>query len=150
MLTKAAAARLLEVDPTQVARWVARGMPLTSEKRVREWHAANVRTRRGAVPDDDAGVQEPRNWRERRDKALALTEELNLAERKGELIDRKVVMATWGGLVASFRARMLAIPSKVAPQIAGPGKVQHVEDLIAAAVHEALAEVAGDGLPNAR
>lgn len=76
--------------------------------------------------------------------------ELDLATKRGELLDRAVVLATWGGMVASFRTRMLSIPSKVAPQVAIPGKVQMVEDTIAAAVHEALAEVSGDGLPSAR
>ena len=148
---------MLGVDEAQVRRWVTRGMPLASEKAIRAWHAANVVTRRKPAEmqpkgtgKGDAEPDAPRNWRERKDRALALSEELKLAERRGELIEREVVRATWAGLVASFRARMLAIPSKVAPQIAVPGKVQQAEELLAAAVHEALAEVAGHGLPSPR
>ncbi len=143
---------MLQVDPSQITRWVIRGMPLKSAKAVRDWHAANVTPTKRKPPakppaDDDAGTDTPRNWRERKDRALALSEELKLAERRGELVERDVVKTTWAGLVASFRARMLAIPSKVAPQIAVPGKVPQAVEILAAAVHEALAEVAGDGLP---
>ena len=159
LVKKGDAAKLLGAQPAQVTRWVKRGMPLTSEEAIRAWYAANVVPRRKpaemAATDtnwdqDDDGTAAPRNWRERRDKALALTEELNLAERRGELVDRKVVMATWATLISAFRTRMLAIPSKVAPQVAVPGKAQQAQDMIAAAVHEALAEVSGDGLPSPR
>jgi phage terminase Nu1 subunit (DNA packaging protein) len=169
-LTKAEAAKMLDADPSLITRWVGRGMPLTSEAKVREWHAANVRTRRKqsemgglrAVPisqlaKDEVASYRPLetpvdldglNWRERKDRAQALSEEQKLAERKGELVERSVVLATWSTLVSAFRARMRAIPSKTAPQIAVPGKVKQAVDILEREIDEALAEVAGDGLPS--
>jgi phage terminase Nu1 subunit (DNA packaging protein) len=38
--------------------------------------------------------------------------ELKVAERRGELLDAAEVERTWGGVVRTIRASMLAIPSR--------------------------------------
>jgi hypothetical protein len=127
-------------------------MPLANERDMRAWHAANVTPRRKQAemraPQPTDVDLDSLNWRERKDRAQALSEEQKLKERQGELVERSVVLATWASLVAAFRARMVSLPSKLAPQVAAPGKVRQAEELIETAVHEALAEVAGDGLPD--
>jgi phage terminase Nu1 subunit (DNA packaging protein) len=85
--------------------------------------------------------------KERLDAARAEIAEIDLAERRGEVLPHQKVLAHWQKLIAAFRARMLAIPSKIAGQFAPPGKLQQAEDALTAAIYEALAEVSGDGVP---
>jgi phage terminase Nu1 subunit (DNA packaging protein) len=83
--------------------------------------------------------------KERLEAAKAELAEIELAERRGELLSRSNVIELWQRGISAFRARMLAIPSKIAGQFAPPGKLQQAEEALTQAIHEALAEVAGDG-----
>lgn len=75
--------------------------------------------------------------------------ELELAERRRELLPAGEVRVALERRLGAFRARSLAIPSKAAPLIAPPGKVQQAEEVLTAHIHEALAELAGDGVGGA-
>jgi hypothetical protein len=83
--------------------------------------------------------------KERLDAARAEIAELELAERRGELLPKETVLAGIIKRESAIRARALALPSKLAPQIAPPVKVQQVEDLIRSGVYEFLSEMAGNG-----
>ena len=82
--------------------------------------------------------------KERLDVARAEIAELDLAERRGELLSAEQVGAYQVKRETAARARFLAIPSNVAGQIAPPGKLQKAEAILTTAIHEALAELAGD------
>jgi phage terminase Nu1 subunit (DNA packaging protein) len=71
--------------------------------------------------------------------------EIDLAERRGEMIRGDAAVAAWERQTAAFRSRMLAIPSKIAGQFAPPGKLQQAEEALTTAIYEALAELVGDG-----
>ena len=86
----------------------------------------------------------------RLDVARAEIAELDLAERRGELLRGDVVKYAQQRRESAARARFLAIPSKIAGQFAPPGKLQQAEDAITAAIYEALAELAGDGVDGDR
>jgi phage terminase Nu1 subunit (DNA packaging protein) len=81
--------------------------------------------------------------KDRLDSARAEIAEIDLAERRGEVLATTSVLAIWQKRVLAFRARMLALPSKIAGQFAPPGKLQQAEDSIRAAIYEALNELAG-------
>jgi hypothetical protein len=82
-----------------------------------------------------------------REEANARIADMQARKAAGELLERSEVLAHWQSLVAAFRARMLAIPTKVAPRVATPDKVVACADLIMAEIYEALAEISSDGLP---
>ena len=88
--------------------------------------------------------------RERLEVARAEIAELDLAERRGELLRRDLVLANDQKRISAAKAKFRSIPSAVAGQIAPPGKLQQAEDLIAAAIDQALAELAGDGTDGTR
>jgi phage terminase Nu1 subunit (DNA packaging protein) len=63
------------------------------------------------------------------------------AVRRGELSDLNDISKTWGQALANFRSRMLASPSKLAPQ-ANPDNPNIARDVIAAEHERILTELA--------
>ncbi len=86
--------------------------------------------------------------RARLTKAQADKTELEVKEIRGEVVRMPLVEQHWGGMVASMRARLLALPSKVAAMVATPDKLQQVTDITQTLVYEALSEIAGDAIPD--
>jgi phage terminase Nu1 subunit (DNA packaging protein) len=75
-------------------------------------------------------------------KAQADKTELEVDERKGALIPAERVIEAWEQLVSAFRARVLALPSKLVPRLASLNAVTQIQEVIAAGVREALEELA--------
>lgn len=71
--------------------------------------------------------------------------EMELAERRGELIPRAKLLATLQRTYARLKARLRSIPSKIAGQFAPPGKLQQAEAALMAAIDEALDELSDAG-----
>lgn len=67
---------------------------------------------------------------------------LELAERRGDLLPRADVVVGLERRMTAIRARLLAIPPRLAPRIAPADRVQKVEDEITREVHDALLELA--------
>ena len=77
--------------------------------------------------------------------------EIEVREMRGQLIRRQVVLDTWQALIGSMRSKLLAVPTKAAAQIVEPTRLAEATAVVRAFVNEALAEIAGDGIPpNAR
>lgn len=85
--------------------------------------------------------------RTRLTKAQADKAELEAAELARELVRAEDVKLTWGEMIAAVRAKLLSLPSKLAPQVAPPGRVAEAQALAEAMIYEALSELAGEGLP---
>ncbi|TCZ73044.1 hypothetical protein E0485_21740 [Paenibacillus albiflavus] len=66
---------------------------------------------------------------------------LELEEMRGELHRAEDVQAVMNDMLAAFRQKILAIPTKLAPQIAGNGEVNVVKGMLTSALHEALTEL---------
>jgi len=88
--------------------------------------------------------------KERLDVARAELAEIELAEKRGELHSNGVCQAREEKRIYAARSRFLAMPSKLAGQFAPPAKLQQAEDAIAAAIYEALSELAGDAADTPR
>jgi phage terminase Nu1 subunit (DNA packaging protein) len=151
LTTKSNIARLLGVSRAAVTRWHRRGMPVDSAEAAFAWHAANIRTRRkrreapSTAPLIGPDADPPAcSWRDRLDRANARVRETDLAVRRGELLPSAKVLADWQRLVSMFRARALAIPSRIAVQLS-PGVRERVAELVEREIREALAELSGVG-----
>jgi hypothetical protein len=65
----------------------------------------------------------------------------------GELVRLPIVAIYWQAMVIAMRSKLLAVPTKAAAMIATPETLQDVTDIITRFVHDGLAEIAGDGVP---
>lgn len=84
----------------------------------------------------DLEEERARLAKEQADKAA-----LDNAVRRSELADLAAVAEVWGALLAAFRARMLATPSKLAPTV-NPGNPNLARDAIEHELSAILAELA--------
>jgi phage terminase Nu1 subunit (DNA packaging protein) len=74
-------------------------------------------------------------------KAQADKTELEVKAMNGELIAADEVESLWSGLVASFRARLLALPVRCAHKVMSLKTYQEIESVLRAHVFEALSEL---------
>lgn len=82
-------------------------------------------------------------------KAKADIAEFEARRLEGDLVPAEEVGAALADMVARFRARCLAIPSKAAPMAAAEERPEAVHEIIETFVHEALAELAQTGVESA-
>lgn len=76
------------------------------------------------------------------EKAKREKAEIELAHLKGTMHSANEVENVMNNMLASFRAKMLALPTKVAPSLLGLEEISDIEKLIESQVHEALFELA--------
>lgn len=79
----------------------------------------------------------------RKDKEIADKYALENAQRRSELLPRDEVAAAVTAAFARVRARLLALPAKIAPLVLGLTSLAEIKGKISDAVNEALAELAG-------
>src|SRR6266487_4207469 len=138
-MKQAELAKALNVSQAMVSKHVAMGMPTRSVTEALAWRARFLdprlvrRRRRGQQADP----------RERLDAARAGLAELDLAEHRGELLPADATLMMWQKNIAAFRAKMLAIPSRIACRIAPPGNLAEVEEALTVVIYEALQELSG-------
>jgi phage terminase Nu1 subunit (DNA packaging protein) len=80
--------------------------------------------------------------RARKTRAEADLKELELAQMRGALHHGEDVAAVQNHMVASFRVRMLSIPTTCAGLVQGKADLAEIEAILRRAVHEGLAELA--------
>ncbi|MEB3103072.1 hypothetical protein [Ferviditalea candida] len=91
-----------------------------------------------ATSDDEIDYFKERALHEKvkREKA-----ELELAVMKGELHRSEDVKFVMNDMIAAFRSKVLALPSKLSPQLAGKTEIPVIQDLLNREVQEALTEL---------
>ena len=94
-----------------------------------------------AVGRTDIEPQDTYIERARLLKAQADKTELEVMAMNGELIAADEVESLWSGLVASFRARLLALPVRCAHKVMSLKTYQEIESVLRAHVFEALSEL---------
>jgi len=72
---------------------------------------------------------------------------LELEQQRGKLLPLEMVILAWQGQIANARAKLLALPPKVAAQVLGMESYVELEHTIRDIIYEALDELAGDGVP---
>jgi hypothetical protein len=92
------------------------------------------------------GGQEPADLDPKREHALLLRarrelHELDLGQRRGDLLPREAVIATWQAVIAAARARLLALPTTLAPRLAAAKDLRETESLLRDYVHELLVDL---------
>lgn len=85
--------------------------------------------------------------RTRLTKAQADKTELEVAELRGSMIRSSVAVSYWREMVADMRSKLLALPAKLAAAVAQPERAQEAQERAQSLVHDALAEIAREPLP---
>ena len=73
---------------------------------------------------------------------------LQVAQLRGDLIPREVVLATWQAYSANVRAKLLSLPTKAAHAAIAATELHEIEEVLKAQVYEALGELTSDGIPD--
>jgi phage terminase Nu1 subunit (DNA packaging protein) len=101
---------------------------------------------------DQSGEQpafDGKKERARLTKAQADKEELEVAALRGDLVAADQEAAVWTAYLANVRAKLLAIPHKIAPRVLIVTDLAEAQGLIEGEIHECLKELAeGDGIPD--
>ncbi len=79
--------------------------------------------------------------------AQARKAELEVEQLEKSLIPAQLVEETWVDYVSNVRAKLLGLPSRVAHQVITVDKYAEAELIIKEQVHEALNELAQNGIP---
>ncbi len=96
-----------------------------------------------AVPPPLAPASTPTlvDAKTRREMAMAEKAELDLRSRRGELLEVEVVRKAVFDIMRSVRERLFAIPTRLAPELAGANTPAKVRVLLEGALEEALADL---------
>lgn len=86
--------------------------------------------------------------RARREAALAELAELDLAQRRGELVPADLIQRHWETLAANTRGKLLNLPGRLAASVMGCETLQEAERAAMMLVREALEELAAGGIPH--
>ena len=82
--------------------------------------------------------------RRRKEVALAELRELEVRQRRGELLEAAEVQKQWAHGLASLRDRLLSLPDRLGAVLAGRGEVQ-ARAILRNALEEALRGIHADG-----
>jgi hypothetical protein len=84
--------------------------------------------------------------RRRKLAAEAALAEIEVSKRRGEVVEIEDVANAVGDDYANLRAKLLSLPTKIAPQLVGNDDAADIEDLLQRLVTEALEELVSDGV----
>ena len=151
MIKPAEVARELKADPSQVTRWVKRGMPLTTMAEAVAWHAGAVRPRRRQEAQAEPGTPAapPATMaaqllaaRLEREQSDASTAAIRLAELRGEMIRVELAKRMWRNIAARVKEPLKNLPPRMAPLLAPETDQARIELLLDAEVHRIFVDLA--------
>ncbi len=145
-MPRAAFARLVGISPRAVGNLLAAGT-ITPGADAATWLLAYCQHLRREAARRAAQTPITATAKERLALARADLAEMRAAERRGDLIATADVTDAWSQHIAAARAKLLALPTTIAPRIAPPGKLGEAQEIVRDIVYDALNELAGDGLP---
>jgi len=150
-LSKADLARFYGVSVNTVSQWIAKGCPFLSKGNLsRKWifSSADVtKWREDQIAQQalgDVSSLDIDEARRRKLAAEAALTELDLSHRRGELIEVELIADLVGDEYANVRAKILALPTKLAPLLLGVASLAEARGIIEAGIIEALEELTAD------
>lgn len=142
LVSKRDLSQFFGVSTTTVDTWVMKGCPIKER-------SDNGNIKLMSLPEvarwkifQSGESSELENERTRLTKWQADKTELEVAVLRGELIPSEIVQKVWGGMVMSFRSRVMSIPTKSAHSVLGAINVAEAESVLKKLVNEALEELA--------
>lgn len=136
------------ITPAMISKLSADGMPQISRGkydgvRCMYWYLGKLRrsVRHKATENDDGSDSSITDERKRLLRAQADLAEIELAKANGDLMAVADWEAAASDLVASAKARLMAIPARLAPRVVGEQNQVVVQLAIEKAIREALEEL---------
>lgn len=106
----------LGCQPKVLLEWEAAGMPRLPDGRYEP--GAALRWVKARWLEERRGSHSKRTEaQERKDRAVAALKEMELAQRRGELIPVGLVKSEWGRLTEGFKQVLLGLPWRLAPRL---------------------------------
>ena len=138
--SKQQVAEIFGAAPSTIESWVRKGCPRISKGAPgRQAQYDTVEVYRWLIGGQELDLNQER-------AKLAVEQrkriEMQNEEASGRLIDTAEVHKAWTKYVAACRAKLLAMPTKLAPVMLGVTSPTEAKDLIKKAVYEALDELA--------
>ena len=143
-LNRSETAQKLDVSLTTLDNWRRKGCPHTKTGKQVFFDLNTLKKWLDHCSDRDL------DYTQERAKLTRLQAEkvaLELEQQRGKLLPLKMVILAWQGQVANARAKLLALPPKVASHVLGMESYVEIEHTIRDIIYEALDELAGDGMP---
>ena len=109
-------------------------------------HAKKKTTTRKPPPEQTADVTDYERYTKARadkEEEMARLKKMEADKLSAELLPAAEVEREWRDMIATVRAGMLAVPSRVAPIVVTMDDEKEIEEAITAALHEAMASIAG-------
>jgi phage terminase Nu1 subunit (DNA packaging protein) len=128
--------RIRQLTQNGVFPQVARGKYVLGDAMRSYISHLQEKAREAAVDPKDLQKELTRLRRAQADKT-----ELEVKEYRGELHRAEDVEDVWTEMLSNFRARILAVPTKLAPQILGIEDLKEMQKALKDAVYEALQEL---------
>lgn len=150
-MSKSEIAIFYGVNINTITQWIAKGCPfvqkggpgkkwILSSLEVTQWREEQIT----AAAVGDVSQLDINEARRRKLAAEAAMTELDLAHRRGDLIEIEFIADMVGNDYANMRAKLLALPTKLAPQLVGMDDPVECTALLDKGVTEALEELTAD------
>ena len=150
-LSKADLAKFYGVSLPTISQWVGKGCPFISKGgQGRKWvfsSSAVTTWREDQIAQQalgDVSSLDIDEARRRKLAAEAALTELDLSHRRGELIEVELIADLVGDEYANVRAKILALPTKLAPLLLGVASLAEARGIIESGIIEALEELTAD------
>ena len=134
-----------------VRAWVRRGCPVVQRgAKGKQWqfNTAEVAAWReqeaAAAAVGDTSRMDLDESRRRKEAANAAMAEIDLAKRRGELVEVEHIAEIVGDEYSRLRQRLLGLPVKIAPMLDTAETLQERREIIEDAIVECLAELSAD------
>jgi phage terminase Nu1 subunit (DNA packaging protein) len=149
-------ASICGVDKTAVRAWITQGCPARESYRgkVREWRL-NIgqvlrwkEKRAVEAVQGDTSKLDIDEAKRRKTAAEAALAELELAKQRGELVPLQAIAEIVGDAFANVRARLLSLPSALAPQVVHMTAAES-RAILESAIDDVLGELSNARIPGA-
>ena len=144
-MNRAETSEALQVDLNTIDKWRRRGCPHKKKGRTVEFRLPAVIAwlleRERETTTATTGAIDLEDARKRKTAAEAGLAELALRREMGEVVSIDDIATTVGKEYAACRARLLAIPAKLAPLLMNATKARECRALLERAICEALDEL---------
>lgn len=148
-----AAAAILGRNVTTLKAWFNQGCPVIERGGLsKQWKispAAVVAWREDKIAQEAVGDTSALDYDEARRREMAAKAamlELDLAARRGQLVEVEHIADLVGEEYSNVRARILGLPTRLAPQVLGLETLPEIRELIEQGIAEVLEELTADGI----
>lgn len=136
------------IDPGRAAHWLEARAVAAARSELEAKHAQEVARLGKALEQASGDTSDPLSRGEalrRRTVAEMRLREIDLAERERSVMPCDEINRVLATLLTIVRDRMLALPTRLAPELAGDATIEGCGRLVHDAIHEALTEIADLG-----